>query len=259
MSKFWTQSVVLTAAIVKLSFPSFSILIESSTIAQNLESSTEIRSEFQHPILDLWSRKPPEESEPVNGDSLCQIWPSQPHLISNTRVIWNVRPVFIMREELKSITVFWNRSDGKRVVVLSLDRVESQPINSENEDSPKVFQYPVDVEPLKPGREYAVSVTYLAKINTREGAREVETQLDIPISFDVVDNPEYQQIETDLNNLQLQNPSLNREELALKRAEYFIKKGMWADFLQECFSVSNPSANWVKAVDQISSEICKDV
>jgi|GEM_PF-6315009 len=253
MSKLWVQSLALTTAIAGFSLPSSSVLIEGAMIAQNYDSNIQISQNLQRPILDIWQPPPPRDSQPVRGDGFCPLWPPEPNIIPDTRVIWNTRPIFVWVGKVKSIKITRKRADGKRIEILALEPVEGQSINPEKETSPSIFLYPTDAESLKPGRKYSFSVTYLKKINTPEGEREVEDSLDASIPFEVVGNPKYQQIDTDLNNLQAQNPNLNREELARKRIEYFAQKGLNADVLQEAFYLSNPSENWERDLEELGA------
>lgn len=79
------------------------------------------------------------------------------------------------------------------------------------------------------------------------------------VPFEMVSRDRYRQVEQDLTQLetQLKQQRASPEAIAWQRADYFSRQQLWADALQELFSVPQPSAELRQLTQQIRAEACE--
>ncbi|MBW4683408.1 MAG: DUF928 domain-containing protein [Microcoleus vaginatus WJT46-NPBG5] len=97
-----------------------------------------------------------------------------------------------------------------------------------------------DGEPLQPGQTYEWRLT--APFPIKQPA------------FQIMEAQQRDRISAELTQLQEQLQGASEETIALERANYFAKQELWADALQELYSVSNPSPALTTAIKQIQSQ-----
>jgi Domain of Unknown Function (DUF928) len=78
------------------------------------------------------------------------------------------------------------------------------------------------------------------------------------VPFEMVSGDRYRQIEQDLKQLEttLKQQNASPEAVVWQRADYFARQQLWADSLQELFSVLQPSAELQQLTQQIRAEAC---
>lgn len=79
------------------------------------------------------------------------------------------------------------------------------------------------------------------------------------VPFEMVSSDRYRQVEHDLKQLatQLRQQKASPEEVVWQRADYFSRQQLWADALQELFSVPQPSAELRQLRQHIQAETCE--
>ena len=65
--------------------------------------------------------------------------------------------------------------------------------------------------------------------------------------------PKRDRITEELTALEGRLKGASEETIALEKADYFAKEGLWSDALQELYSVSKPSAEVTRAIAQIQA------
>lgn len=150
-------------------------------------------------------------------------------LLDVPEAIWHANPLFI-----------WQGGSAVRIELLEGGKVLWTKNLTPND---RIAVY--DGEPLQPGRQYTWGL-YLSDSS--------ETP-DKVTSFSILPKEERDRIAVDLN--QLQTSGDTPEQIALKRANYFAKKRLWADALQEIYSVQNPSEQLKKLGEEITNYSCR--
>ncbi|MFB2982465.1 hypothetical protein [Microseira sp. BLCC-F43] len=169
-------------------------------------------------ILDQLREETPNTTR--RASSFCLVAPS-----GTNQGIWHDRPLFIWQgaairiELLGSEEVLWSK-------------------NLTPNDTKAVY----DGEPLQAGQRYEW------RLYGSDGSAK-------DTFFRILPKEERDRITAELNQLQTQGATA--EEIALQRANYFAKKRMWADALQEIYSVPNPSDQLNKLGQEITTYLCR--
>jgi len=95
-----------------------------------------------------------------------------------------------------------------------------------------------DGEPLQPGQIYEWQLSALAPAPTKSSG----------IRFKVMDSQKRDRISVELTQLEARLKGASAETMALEKANYFTKEGLWADALRELYSVPKPSAELRDAI-----------
>lgn len=100
-------------------------------------------------------------------------------------------------------------------------------------------------KPLQPGQSYAWQIT-------AEKVRGLPIK-DSGSNFTMMGNKERASITDDLTKLEatLKKKGANVEKIALEKADYFAKKEMWTDVLEQLYSVQNPSPQLMDTIKNI--------
>lgn len=79
------------------------------------------------------------------------------------------------------------------------------------------------------------------------------------VQFKVMDAQQRDRITEDLAALEaeLNERGVTAERIAYARAQYFAERKLWSDFLQEVFSVENPSSELAQEIDTLYEQLCK--
>lgn len=164
----------------------------------------------------------------TRGD-LCLVSPPA-RLRDIADTIWHTNPIFIWRGTARRIEL--------------LDTSSKKVLWSKNlTPNDRIAVY--DGQPLQPGEKYAWAL-YVSDAEDEEPQQN---------SFTILSSTERDRITAELNQLQTQGDT--PEQIALKRANYFAEKRLWADALQEIYSVPNPSDQLKKLGEEITNYICQ--
>ena len=231
MNKSFLSRVILSS----LAFSTLAILPNQAVIAQK---NPQKPAPFWSNISQLlFSNKPPVKprkggSRPT--DSICIISPDAP---SETRIIWSDRPLFLWHGKIKKIKV----TDISNNTVIFSENVEN------------TLQYTYTGQPLQPGQTY--------KLNIVLGESRATF-----VKFQIMESEQRNRITAALktleNKLQAKKshheaiPAVS-EAIALAKANYFAKLGLWSDVLQQAYSVQKPSLELDRMLKKIPQQLCK--
>ncbi len=229
MNKSFLSRVILSS----LAFSTLAILPNQAVIAQ--KNPQKPASFWSNISQLLFSNKPPVK--PRKGGSrgdLCIISPDAP---SDTRIIWSDRPLFAWQGKVKIIKV--------------TDLNNNTVIFSKNVENTQQFTY--TGEPLQPGQTYKLDI-FLGE----ESAAAF-------VKFQIMESEERNSITAELktleNKLQAKQsdpeaiPAVS-EAIALAKANYFAKLGLWSDVLQQAYSVQKPSPELDRMLKEIPQQLC---
>jgi hypothetical protein len=189
-------------------------------------------------FLPLSKPKPPVKprkavGRPVRDSSapsaVCMISPDVPEDKPNkTRIVWSDRPLFLWEGNVQQVGLMKNR----QTTLWTKELVPGKQFIS------------YTGEPLQPGEIYywAVFDGGTAKGN---------------IKFQVMEPQERQSIANNLKSLEAEQKATeaNTEAIALAKANYFIQQELWADALQQAYSVEKPSAELLKIRQDILQQM----
>ncbi len=185
--------------------------------------------------LKLAFRKDPEPPiKPVKGTSrgpFCLISPDAP---GKTRIIWNTKPFFLWKGEIKKIAIGIPGSKEYRKTKIVTG---NQNVNYTG-------------QALEPGKSYRLSI-FLSELDNASPT--------MSIPFKIMEAPKRNRIGAELRLLEIlqQNQGADAEKIAQRKAEYFADKGLWMDALQQAYSVPNPSPELSQRMEDIPNELCK--
>ncbi len=212
---------------------SFSLALTPS--AQSLIHSPSKTKSWQEIFKNFFNKKDEDNPPPgtpgsgiARGD-ICLITPG----INNTNTeIWSNRPLFVWRGNLGRIEV---RRYGSEEVLWS------QTVSAKDN------RVPYTGEPLKPGETYQWVIF---------GETAQNPMLSVP--FKVMNYRDRDRIRVRLIILgvELKEKGATPEEITFAKANYFAQKELWADFLQEVYSMENPSEELQEIIQQIPAKVC---
>lgn len=142
-----------------------------------------------------------------------------------TPQVWSDRPLFL-----------WQGGTPKRIELFVAGSTESLWDSEIPEEATGILY---DGEPLQPGQTYEWRLT--APFPIKQPA------------FQIIEQQQRDRISAELTQLQAQLQDASEETIALEKANYFAKQELWADALQELYSVSNPSPALTAAIKEIQS------
>ena len=204
-------------------------------IPQPLAPSPSHTKSWQEIFKHFFNKKNEDNSPPgtpgsgiARGD-ICLITPGGNS--ANTE-IWSNRPLFVWRGNLGRIEV---RPYGSEEVLWS------QTVSAKDN------RVTYTGEPLKAGETYQWVIFGVADKNP---------MLSVP--FKVMNEPNRDRIRVRLIILgvELKEKGATPEEITLARANYFAQKELWSDFLQEVYSLDNPSEDLQEIIQQIPAKVC---
>ena len=219
MNKFLLSTLVMLATISTI------VPNQAQSVKKNSIQPTFSWTNFS---LALFSKKPP--IQPRKGVSrnpkfICMISPDAP---TEGRIVWSDRPIFIWKGAVQKIAV---RISGSEKDLWSRTVAGTQRINYTG-------------EALQPGQTYDWLVF------------EDESSYK-SVHFQVMD-VQRDRITTDLNTLENQRKAKkdDYEAIALAKASYFVQNQLWADALQQVYSVEKPSAQLAQIRHDIPDKLC---
>ncbi|MGB3650334.1 MAG: DUF928 domain-containing protein [Rivularia sp. (in: cyanobacteria)] len=176
------------------------------------------------PITSFWNKifKPVGDPEPPikprKGTSrpqkpICLISPDAP---TQTRIIWNTKPFFLWKGDIKKIAV---GIPGNKEYLKTQIVTGNQSVNYTG-------------KALKPGNTYRLSII-LSELE------KASPTMFVP--FKIMEAPQRNRISAELRLLERLHKNKGAENIAVTKAKYFAQKGLWSDALQQAYSVPNPS------------------
>lgn len=223
MNKSFLSRVILSS----LAFSALAILPNQAVIAQ--KNPQKPASFWSNISQLLFSNKPPVK--PRKGGSRGDLCIISPDASSETRIIWSDRPLFAWHGKIKKINV--------------TDLNNNTVIFSENVENTQQLTY--TGEPLQPGQTYKLDIF----VGEKSAAAFVE--------FQIMESEQRNSITAALKTLEnkLQAKKSHPEAIALAKANYFAKLGLWSDVLQQAYSVQKPSLELDRMLKEIPQQLCK--
>lgn len=219
MNKFLLSTLVILATIFTI------VPNQAQSVKKNSIQPTFSWTNFS---LALFSKKPPiQPRKGVSRDPvfICMISPDAP---TEGRIVWSDRPIFIWKGAVQKIAV---RISGSEKDLWSKTVAGTQRINYTG-------------KALQPGQTYDWLV-----FEDKSSYKSVH--------FQVMD-AQRDRITTDLNTLENQRKAKkdDPEAIALAKASYFVQNQLWADALQQVYSVEKPSAQLAQIRQDIPDKLC---
>ncbi|MDZ8226915.1 hypothetical protein [Nostoc sp. ChiVER01] len=225
------------------------LLLTINITGLSLFSKVELKAETKqtNPLLSwvniflpLSKPKPPIKprkavGRPVRGssapisNSVCMISPDVPEdKLNKPRIVWSDRPLFLWEGNAQQVGLMKNRQTTLWLQELAPGK--------------KFISY--TGEPLQPGETY-YWVVFDESIPTGN------------IKFQVMEPQDRQEITNNLKILEEEQKAkgANTEAIALAKANYFIQQELWADALQQAYSVEKPSAELLKILQDIPQQL----
>jgi len=187
---------------------------------------------------DWFSQEPKDRGTGRNsggrpGDAICLITPV------NNAQLWTTQPLLVWQGGYSAIGI---RSKGSP----SMSWEDAGSVKTQAGKRLSRLS-----KALVPGKEYEWG--FFADQNLRSPIE--------AISFRVIDGQQRDEIEQALQVLEIQLKAQNASEeaIALERTNYFVKKRLWADALQEIYSVKQPSTELKKIIQDVEKKVCQEV
>jgi hypothetical protein len=193
-------------------------------------------------ISSFWSRRPRHRLGARSG--VCPIAPG----LLETYVVWNSRPLFIWHGEGTQISV--RDRDTQKVLWTQSLKASDRQIAYNGQES------------LEPGKLYQWQLL---------GTQSASSDRNNWTTFQIMPASEREKIQTDLQTLEqsLRTSKADKEEIALKKADYFLNykikqevlqnneaPNAWSDALQSLFEIENPSPSFVKQRQGYITNLC---
>ncbi|BAY81594.1 hypothetical protein NIES267_10710 [Calothrix parasitica NIES-267] len=220
---------------LNLLLTNLSILIV--TISSFLQPILAKETQIPQQTLSWWSifrRKPPREGTTKGSRPSEQLCFISPQISSQTKTIWNAKPFFLWKGNIKKIAVGIPRSKEylKTQIVTG-----SQSVNYTG-------------KPLEPGKIYRWSI-FLSESENASSTRLVP--------FKIMEAPQRNRITAELKLLERlqKNQGADAEKIAFTKTKYFADKGLWSDALQQAYSVPNPSPELSQMKEELPNQLCK--
>jgi hypothetical protein len=232
MVKFYrSQSALLISTLIIASLSA--LPLQAAIRQQPHQSLTEIKDTYLALSWgDIWDRLRRKKSPAGSrGGGICAIAPAKlgdrDAKEEDTQIpleVWSDRPLFL-----------WNIKGGTaQRIELSRDGNKGILWYQHIERETRAVY---DGKPLEPGQSYVwelfASVPY--PVRTR-------------VLFQVMEPEKRDRISVELTQLEERLKGASAETIALEKANYFAKEGLWSDALQELYSVPKPSAELRDAI-----------
>ena len=216
--------------VIPLIFNSHSVSAQKSKTPET-QTSTRSKSILQS-LIGLF--KTPKNRLISRGGEVCLIAPGQ----LGEQVIWSDSPLFIWQGDipqsqigLYSASVNFNYQQQEQLLWQQTVPANSQTMAYKGEK-------------LKPGLTY-------------DWVLSVDDKTYRP-GFILMEQDERQKIAKELNALesQLRLEAANEEDIAIAKADYFIKRELWSDAIQQLHTIKQPSAHLLDKIKDIKQYLC---
>jgi hypothetical protein len=224
------KSILRSSILPATAFISLFSLTPQPVYAQQISPTTS----FWNKIFKPSRRDPEPPIKPRKGTSrpgkpICLISPDAP---SQIRIIWNTKPFFLWKGDIKKIAV---GIPGSKEYVKTQIVTGSQNANYTG-------------EPLEPGKTYR----FLIFLSELESASPTGF-----VPFKIMEAPQRNRISAELRLLERLQKNKGAENIAVTKAKYFAEKGLWMDALQQAYSIPNPSPELSQIIEDIPNQLCK--
>ncbi len=239
---FLTVTVILSSSSAlaqqNAEFPTKTTQSEPTTSSESL---TPTRSRQHKSVWEaIWELlKRRKEPTLASRQFICPIPPGS---LEDKNVIWSDRPMMIWQGEVSQITInLYDSFDPDREQQL----LWSQTVTPQSSAS-KFHHLAYTGEALQPGKSYDWEIVISSSRRDR-------------YTFQVMDLKQRDRVTTELLALenQLATKGVSEEEIALEKANYFAKQGLWSDALQQIYSTPNPSADFISNAREIVTYLCQ--
>lgn len=178
----------------------------------------------------LYEKQEPKKRQ--TGGSRSSLCPIAPSMLGNISEIWHQQPLFLWQGPIGRIEILRSKSD---------ELIWSQVVK----ESDRSLVYIGSA--LQPGESY----DWMSWDDSMSPI--------FRVTFQVLGGARRDRISSDLNRLEatLKQEGATKERIAYARAEYFASRQMWADALQEAYSVENPSENLTTFRQSIPERFCQ--
>jgi hypothetical protein len=237
MNKSFLSRVILSSLV----FSTLAILPNQAVLAK--ENPQKPASFWSNISQILFSKKPPVKPRKGGGrpgmpeiNKVCIISPDVP---SETRIIWSDRPLFAWQGKARKIQL--TDLNNNNTVIFSENVENTQ-------------QYTYTGEQLQPGQTYKLDIF-------------VGNGPAVLVEFQIMESEQRDRITAELktleNKLQAKQsdpeaiPAVS-EAIAVAKADYFTKLGLWSDVLQQAYSVQKPSPELDRMLKKLPTQLCKD-
>ena len=223
------QSILRSSILSATAFINLFSLTPQPVYAQNISPITSFWNKIFKPVGDPEPPIKPRKGTSRPQKPICLISPDAP---SQTRIIWNTKPLFLWKGDIKKIAVGIpnNKEYFKTQIVTG-----NQSVNYTG-------------EPLESGKTYRLSI-FLS-----EGESASPTMF---VPFKIMEAPERNRIAAELRLIEKLQKNKDAEAIAFSKAKYFADKGLWSDALQQAYSVPNPSPELSQIIKDIPNQLCK--
>lgn len=223
MNKISSKILLLTSLIIANIIPATQAQENTSTPADSPQQSTSILKA----ILSLF--KSTENRFITRGDEVCLISPRD----AGEQVIWSDRPLFIWQGEIPESEINLVKAAKNLLEEEQPVWMETVPANSQT------IAY--TGENLQPG-------TYKWEL--------ISNDTTYRQTITLMEESEREAIAAELTALENTLNDATAEDIAIARADYFTRKQLGYDALQQLYSVSNPSDRLKTQIKEIEQYLC---
>ena len=221
------QSILRSSILSATAFINLFSLTPQPVYAQNISPITSFWNKIFKPVGD-----PEPPIKPKKGGSrgpMCLIVPDAP---TQTRIIYNTKPLFLWKGDIKKIAV---GIPGSKEYLKTQIVTGSQNANYTG-------------KPLEPGKTYRLSI-FLSELESASPTKFVP--------FKIMEAPERNRIAAELRLIEKLQKNKDAEAIAFSKAKYFAENGLFSDALQQAYSVPNPSPELSQIIEDIPNQLCQ--
>ena len=212
---------------------------KSKYLAQtNSQTTLQNQKSVWQAIWELFRRRP--EPSLASRQLVCPITPG---LLESPNIIWSDRPMFIWQGEVSQLSIYlYDSFNPAREQQLLWSQTFTPQSSTSN-----FYHLAYTGEALLPGQSYDWEIVISSNRRDR-------------YTFQVMDLAQRDRISSELLALenQLATKEVSKEEIALQKANYFAQKSLWSDALQQIYSISNPSNDFMSNAHNILNYLCED-
>lgn len=218
------QSMLRSSILSVTAFISLFYLIPQAASGQTTSLKLSFLNDPEPPIK-------PRKGGSRDPDAMCLISPDAP---SSIRTVWNTKPFFLWKGDIKKIAV---GNLGSKQYLKTQIVSGKQSVNYTG-------------EPLEPGKTYEWSV-FLSE------SESASPTMFVP--FKIMEVPQRNRVTAELRLLERlqKNQGADREKIAFTKTKYFAQKGLWSDALQQAYSVPNPSPKLSQILKDLPNQLCE--
>ncbi len=186
---------------------------------------------------DIWNALRGKRKSGGSRGAICQIAPAKlvdrnaKEETPDIQEVWSESPLFV-----------WTIKRGTAQKIQLFVQGNEEPLWSPDIKAGET-KVVYDGKPLQPGQIYEWQLSALAPAPTKSAG----------VRFKVMDSQKRDRISAELRQLEERLKGASQETMALEKANYFTKEGLWSDALRELYSVPKPSAELRDAIALLQS------